>query len=434
MNISIISVFPDLYRPFLNTSLIKRAQEKNVVTFDLADFFSFVAPKERIDAPTFGHGAGMLIKPEVVAKAIESKEAVHGKAYKIFFSPHGKKLDQTLLRTIASQLVDQKHLMLVSARYEGMDARVEQEYADQVISIGDYVLMGGDLPAMVFLEGLLRHIPGVVGKQESVESDSFSGPLVDHPEYTEPVVWHDKEVPEVVRSGNHAAIAAWRADQALERTVMGHFDWFRVQQISEALKKQALEKIPNHYVALMHNEVITGDGGRVGTTSVTSLDMHDIARSAKTYGIKHYYLVTQLLDQQKIVRKLLDFWQTGTGVTYNPSRHVAVKQVECMASFNEVLADIEKKEGKKPLVIATSARWKDKSDQKITYHDHAKVWAHKRPVLLIFGTGQGLSQEFLDRCDYLLVPVEGMTEYNHLSVRSAVAIILDRWLGLNIKK
>jgi tRNA (guanine37-N1)-methyltransferase len=434
MNISIISVFPDLYRPFLNTSLIKRAQEKNVVTFDLADFFSFVAPKERIDAPTFGHGAGMLIKPEVVAKAIESKEAVHGKAYKIFFSPHGKKLDQSLLRTIASQLADQKHLMLVAARYEGMDARVEQEYADQVISIGDYVLMGGDLPAMVFLEGLLRHMPGVVGKQESVESDSFSGPLVDHPEYTEPVVWHDKEVPEVVRSGNHAAIAAWRADQALERTVIGHYDWFRAQQISVVLKKQALEKIPNHYVALMHNDVITGDGDRVGTTSVTSLDMHDIARSAKTYGIKHYYLVTQLLDQQKIVRKLLDFWQTGTGVTYNPSRHVAVKQVECMASFNEVLADIEKKEGKKPLVIATSARWKDKSDQKITYHDQAKVWAHKRPVLLIFGTGQGLSQEFLDRCDYLLVPVEGMTEYNHLSVRSAVAIILDRWLGLNIKK
>lgn len=434
MNISIISVFPDLYRPFLNTSLIKRAQEKNVVTFDLADFFSFVAPKERIDAPTFGHGAGMLIKPEVVAKAIESKEAVHGKAYKIFFSPHGKKLDQSLLRTIASQLADQKHLMLVAARYEGMDARVEQEYADQVISIGDYVLMGGDLPAMVFLEGLLRHMPGVVGKQESVESDSFSGPLVDHPEYTEPVVWHDKEVPEVVRSGNHAAIAAWRADQALERTVIGHYDWFRAQQISIVLKKQALDKIPNHYVALMHNDVITGDGDRVGTTSVTSLDMHDIARSAKTYGIKHYYLVTQLLDQQKIVRKLLDFWQTGTGVTYNPSRHVAVKQVECMASFNEVLADIEKKEAKKPLVIATSARWKDKSDQKITYHDHAKVWAHKRPVLFIFGTGQGLSQEFLDRCDYLLVPVEGMTEYNHLSVRSAVAIILDRWLGLNIKK
>ena len=413
--------------------MIKRAQEKNVVTFDLADFFSFVAPKERIDAPTFGHGAGMLIKPEVVAKAIESKEAVHGKAYKIFFSPHGKKLDQSLLRTIANQLADKKHLLLVAARYEGMDARVEQEYADQVISIGDYVLMGGDLPAMVFLEGLLRHMPGVVGKQESVESDSFSGPLVDHPEYTEPVVWHDIEVPEVLRSGNHAAIAAWRTNQALERTVIGHFDWFRAQQISMPLKKQALERIPHHYVALMHNDVITGDGDRVGTTSVTSLDMHDIARSAKTYGIKHYYLVTQLLDQQKIVKKLLDFWQTGSGVEYNASRHSAVKQVDVIPSFDHVLQDIEQKEGLKPLVVATSARLVDHQRQ-ITFFDQEVVWSQKRPVLFIFGTGKGLSQAILDRCDFLLVPVGGMSEYNHLSVRSAVAIILDRWLGLNSKK
>lgn len=434
MNISILSVFPDLYTPFLNTSLIKRAQEKKVVQFELSDFFSHVAPKERIDAPTFGHGAGMLIKPEVVAKAIDASQHKHGNAYKIFFSPHGKKLDQSLLKEIAQDLNGKNHLMLIAARYEGMDARVEEQYADQVISIGDYVLMGGDLPAMVFLEGLMRLMPGVVGKQESVEYDSFSGPLVDYPEFTEPVVWQGKQVPDVLRSGNHAAIASWRSDQALERTVLGHFDWFRQAHVALELKKEALKKIPSHYVVLMHNDVVVGDGDRVGTTSVTSLDMHDIARSAKTYGIKNYYLVTKLLDQQKIVRKLLDFWQTGTGVTYNPSRHAAVKQVECMASFDDVMADIEKKEGQKPLVIATSARWKDKSDQKITYHDHAKVWAHKRPVLLIFGTGQGLSQEFLDRCDYLLVPVEGMTEYNHLSVRSAVAIILDRWLGLNVKK
>jgi len=431
MNISIISVFPDLYRPFLNTSLIKRAQEKNVVTFDLADFFSFVAPKERIDAPTFGHGAGMLIKPEVVAKAIESKEAAHGKAYKIFFSPHGKKIDQAYLRTLAKTLEHVDHLMLVAARYEGMDARVEQEYAAEVLSLGDYVLMGGDLPAMVFLEGVLRLMPGVVGKQESVESDSFSGALVDYPEYTEPAVWHDKQVPEVLRSGNHAAIAAWRSDRALERSLLGHFDWFRSCDLSPALKKQAIAKIPNHYVALMHNDVITGDGDRVGTTSVTSLDMHDIARSAKTYGIKHYYLVTQLLDQQKIVRKLLDFWQTGSGVEYNASRHAAVKQVDVIESFDAVIEDIEKKEGKKPIVIATSARLVAHQGQ-ITFHDQGIVWSHNRPVLFIFGTGKGLSPAILDRCDFLLVPVEGMSEYNHLSVRSAVAIILDRWLGLNI--
>ncbi|GMU19236.1 MAG: hypothetical protein AMXMBFR12_04280 [Candidatus Babeliales bacterium] len=431
MKISILSVFPDLYCPFLDTSLIKRAQEKKLVSFDLADFFSFVAPKERIDAPTFGHGAGMLIKPEVIEKAIEAKEAAHGKAYKIFFSPHGKKIDQEYLRTLAKALENVDHVMLVAARYEGMDARVEEKYAAEVLSLGDYVLMGGDLPAMVLLEGVLRLLPGVVGKQESVEMDSFSGALVDYPEYTEPVTWQGKKVPDVLRSGDHAAISTWRFDQAWERTLLGHFDWFRSRDLSDQLKKEALERIPNHYVALMHNDVITGDGDRVGTTSVTSLDMHDIARSAKTYGIKHYYIVTQLLDQQKIVRKLLDFWQTGSGVEYNASRHSAVKQVDVISSFDQVLEEIEKKEGVKPLVIATSARLTDHPGQ-ITFHDQGRVWSHNRPILLIFGTGKGLSQSILDRCDFLLVPVEGMTNYNHLSVRSAVAVILDRWLGLNI--
>lgn len=433
MNISILSVFPQLYQPFLQTSLIRRAQEQKLVQFNLADFFSFVAPKERIDSPTFGHGAGMLIKPDVVQKGIEMLESNHGKAYKIFFSPHGKKLDQKMLAQIADDLKAREHLMLIPARYEGMDARVEEFYADQVISVGDFVLMGGDLPAMILLEGLLRLIPGVVGKQESVTADSFSGPFVDYPEYTMPVVWQGKEVPEVVRSGNHAAIAAWRAAQAIERTVNGHFKWLSEHYVSDAQKKSVLQAIPNHYVALMHSEVVTGDGDRVGNTSVTSIDIHDIARSAKTYGIKNYFIVTALLDQQKIVRKLLDFWQTGGGVDYNASRHEAVKQVELVDTLQVAIDYIERKEGVKPLIIATSARETEHVKQ-ITYQDQGIVWSQKRPVLLIFGTGRGLAPELLARCDYLLVPVEGLTSYNHLSVRSAVAIILDRWLGLNIKK
>lgn len=433
MNISILSVFPQLYQPFLQTSLIRRAQEQKLVQFDLADFFSCVAPKERIDSPTFGHGAGMLLKPDVVQKGIESLEDKHGKAYKIFFSPHGKKLDQKLFTQIAHDLESKGHLMLIPARYEGMDARVEEHYADQVISVGDFVLMGGDLPAMTLLEGLLRLIPGVVGKQESVTADSFSGPFVDYPEYTMPVIWQDRQVPEVVRSGNHAAIAQWREAQAIERTVKGHFEWLRQHQLSDAQKKTVLNAIPNHYVALMHSEVVTGDGDRIGNTSVTSIDIHDIARSSKTYGIKNYFIVTALLDQQKIVRKLLDFWQTGGGVDYNANRHEAVRQVELVDALQVAIDSIEKKEGVKPLVIATSARATEHVQQ-ITYYDQETVWAHKRPVLLIFGTGKGLADELLARCDYLLVPVEGLTSYNHLSVRSAVAIILDRWLGLNIKK
>ena len=433
MNISILSVFPQLYQPFLQTSLVKRAQDQKLVQFTLADFFSFVSPKERIDAPTFGHGAGMLIKPEVVQKAIESQEAAQGKAYKIFFSPHGKKLDQKLLQKIAQHAQKTNHLMLVAGRYEGMDARVEEYYADEIISVGDFVLMGGDLPAMILLEGLLRLVPGVVGKSESVSADSFVGPFVDYPEYTMPVVWQDKQVPEVIRSGDHAAIKKWHMQQAIKRTLESHFEWLRSSPLSDAQKQLILEATPAHYVVLMHNEVIVADGDRVGTTSVTSLDMHDIARSANTYGIKNYFIVTPLLDQQKIVRKLLDFWQIGEGVEYNASRHEAVKRVELVSSLDEAILRIEQKEGVKPLLVATSAREVSHTNE-ITFYDQGKVWQQKRPVLMVFGTGKGLAPQLLERCDYLLAPVQGLNSYNHLSVRSAVAIVLDRWLGLNVKK
>src|SRR5579871_2709639 len=183
MNISILTTFEQLYEPFVHTSLIGRAQDKGIVHVDVQSFFSYVQPKERIDAPTFGPGAGMLIKPEVVQRAVEDKEALHGKAFKIFFSPRGKKLDQHMLQKIANKMQECGHLMLIPARYEGMDERVEQEYADEIVSVGDFVLMGGDIPAMMLLEGVLRLLPQVVGKQESVERDSFKGPFVDFSSY-----------------------------------------------------------------------------------------------------------------------------------------------------------------------------------------------------------------------------------------------------------
>ena len=182
----------------------------------------------------------------------------------------------------------------------------------------------------------------------------------------------------------------------------------------------------------MHDQVMLPHD-QVGTTSVTSLDIHDIARSACTFGIKRYFLVTPLLDQQRIVERLLEFWKTGVGVAYNPHRHQAVKQVELADSLNQVIAAIEEKEGKSPLLVATSARYHDEGfgHKIITYFEQKRVWQADRPVLLLFGTGHGIAPEVLERCDYLLVPIEGFSDFNHLSVRSAVAIILDRWLGIN---
>jgi tRNA (guanine37-N1)-methyltransferase len=432
MNISVLSVFPELYTSFLDTSLMRRAQENGIVDVTVDSFFSYVEPKERIDAPTFGNGAGMVIRPDVVEKAIEAGQATHGKALKIFFSPHGKKLTQKELARLAEQLKSVDHIMCIAGRYEGMDARIEQEYADEIFSIGDYVLMGGDLPVMVLLEGLLRLIPGVVGKSDSVTHDSFQGPFVDYPEFCAPVVWRDREVPEIIRSGNHGAVAAWREQQAAERTVLGHFQWLRSSVVSEAQKEQVQRIMPHHYVVLMHGDVLVGPERRPGTTSVTSIDIHDIARSSATYGVKQFFIVTPLVDQQRIVTTLLDFWQKGAGIAYNAVRHKAVNQVQVVATIDEVIARIEALEGAKPSLVGTSARCAPHADP-ISYYDQDVAWQDQKPLLFVFGTGQGLTDELMARCRYILPPVVGFSKFNHLSVRSAVAIILDRWMGINQK-
>lgn len=432
MEISILTVLPELYSSFLHTSLIGRAQDQELVSFNVSSFREYVAPKERIDAPTFGPGAGMLIKPNVIERAIADKEEKHGRAFKIFFSPQGKQLNQKVVRTIMASAKDRGHLMLIAGRYEGMDDRVEEYYADEVVSVGDFVVMGGDTPAMLLLEALLRLIPGVVGKQESVEHESFSGPFVDYPEYTEPVEWKGMRVPDIVRSGNHGAIGSWRTSKAAERTVQHHFEWLRSTSITPEQCSLVRSLIPPHYVALLHSEVLVGKEKQPGTTSVTSIDIHDIARSAATYAMRGFFIVTPLIDQQKIVTTLLDFWCRGVGVLYNGIRHKALTLVNMSSTLDETIEAIEKREGVRPLLIATSAR-KVTGIRQLSFYDQEKVWAHKQPVLFLLGTGQGLTPECLKRCDYILPPITGFGEFNHLSVRSAAAIVFDRWLGNNEK-
>lgn len=445
MNISIITVFPEIYDSFFKTSLVGRAIEKGLINVNLVRFSDMCQPKVRIDDSACGPGAGMVIKPDVVQKAIEKAEEKWGKGFKIFFSPQGEKLNQPLLKKLSNQVLlkDNKdnseankdkygHIILICARYEGMDERVEKYYADLILSIGDYVLMGGDLPAQVFLEGFLRLIPKVVGRVESVEKESFSGPFLDYPTYSLPKGWMGKDVPEVVLSGNHAAIDKFRQEQAAKKTVNNRFDWFRSANPNKKEVELAKKFIPNHYVALMHTQIMI-QGGRVGNSSITSLDIHDISRSSATYGIKNYFVVTKLKDQQNILKSFMDFWLSDAGREYNLSRFEAVKRIIPALNFEDVVAKIKEQEGVDPIVITTSAKpssFEGIGPKIIDYSCQGEVFEKKRPVLFVFGTGQGLANEILEKSDYLLLPLNGMTDYNHLSVRSAVAIILDRWLGL----
>ncbi|MCX7654687.1 MAG: RNA methyltransferase [Fervidobacterium sp.] len=189
-----------------------------------------------------------------------------------------------------------------------------------------------------------------------------------------------------------------------------------------------LDKI---YTALVHYPVL-GRDGRIITTAVTNLDIHDIARSSRTYNVKKYYVVTHLPAQQDIVKKVLGYWTEGFGKTYNPNRSDALSIVELKSYVEEVIQDIEKEEGVRPIVMFTSAKVRPNT---ITYEEGRRIiLTDPRPVLLLFGTGWGMPKELEQMCDYSLEPVRGKSDFNHLSVRAAVAIILDRLIGEDVFK
>jgi len=182
---------------------------------------------------------------------------------------------------------------------------------------------------------------------------------------------------------------------------------------------------PNVYVGLVHHPVYNKKMDVI-TTSVTNLDIHDIARISCTYGVNRYYIIQPLENQRRLVQDILDYWQVGYGSQYNTDRKTAFERVALIPSFEDTIEDIEKEHGEPPVVVTTDARVYPNT---IGYKSLRRKFADGKPYLIIFGTGWGLAKETMLKSDYILEPVYGPGEYNHLSVRSAVAIILDRILG-----
>jgi hypothetical protein len=179
-------------------------------------------------------------------------------------------------------------------------------------------------------------------------------------------------------------------------------------------------------IALIHFPVINKLGETIGS-AVTNLDIHDIARAARTFGVDEYYIVTPYTDQQDLVREIIEHWQTGHGALYNPARKLALSLVRLADSLEDVIKRSKDKYGRAPLIITTSARPQKNS---ITFTDTRRYIEEGEPILLLFGTAHGLAPEVINKADYTLPPVGGKTGYNHLSVRSAVSIVLDRLLGV----
>jgi tRNA (guanine37-N1)-methyltransferase len=215
MRIDILTIFPDIFAPWLNESIIKRAQKKNLAKISVHNLREYSKDKHRkIDDRPFGGGPGMVFKPEPIFDAVKKITRKSKGAKVILLSPQGKALDQKLSQTLSRS----KHLILICGHYEGIDERVRLRLIDEEISIGDYILTGGELPAMVLIDSLIRLLPGVLGDEDSAKSDSFSQGLLEYPHYTRPANYQGLKVPQILLSGDHQAIAKWRKEQSYKVT------------------------------------------------------------------------------------------------------------------------------------------------------------------------------------------------------------------------
>lgn len=217
MRIDIITIFPGMFAPVLNESIVKRSQNKGKVKIRIHNLRDYSQDKhKKVDDRPFGGGSGMVMRPEPIFSAVENikSKARTRKPRVVLLCPQGEKLNHK----VAKRLARYKHLILICGHYEGIDERVRQYLADEEISIGDYVLTGGELPAMVLVDCLVRLIPGVLGDKNSLNFESFAGNLLEYPQYTRPANYRMMKVPAILLSGNHKKIAEWRKAQAVKRT------------------------------------------------------------------------------------------------------------------------------------------------------------------------------------------------------------------------
>lgn len=216
MRIDVLTLFPEVLHPFLSTSILGRAVEKGLMDVRTVDIRAHSENRHRqVDDAPYGGGEGMVFTPQPLFSAVESIGG-YRKALKIYLSPKGKRLDQSMVRTLAKE----SHLILICGHYEGVDQRFIDARVDMELSIGDYVLTGGELPALVLIDALSRLQKGVLKSSKGHEEESFSfNALLEYPHYTRPRVFRGMEVPEVLISGNHGLIEAWRLEEAVRETI-----------------------------------------------------------------------------------------------------------------------------------------------------------------------------------------------------------------------
>ena len=231
LRIDILTLFPEMFAPILGTSIPKRAAEKGLVSYHLTNFRDFATDQHKsVDDKPFGGGPGMVMMCQTVFDAVEHAEAQDPRpARRLLMSPQGRVLDQKLVTELAAE----QRLLLIAGHYEGFDERIVDVLKPTEVSIGDYVLSGGELAAMVIVDAVVRTLPGALGAETGAHDESFADGLLEYPQYTRPREYRDMSVPDILLSGNHSAIAKWRLEQRKTRTEQRRPDLWQARDTKE---------------------------------------------------------------------------------------------------------------------------------------------------------------------------------------------------------
>jgi tRNA (guanine37-N1)-methyltransferase len=417
-------LFPSLFDNVFSYGVISKAIQKGIINITCINLRDYSPYKHRIteDYP-YGGGPGLVMKVEPIYYAVKALREIKDTKV-LLLDPRGKKFSDFY----AKKLSNERDLTFICGRYEGVDERVRKFVVDDEFSIGDYILSGGEYAAICMIDAISRYIPGVLGDSESTTEESFAIGGLEYPQYTRPSVFLGETVPDILLSGHHAKIKDWRKQESIKLTLHYRKDLLKdmaFQCEKGKIKKNQMEELKkiskNLFIGLMHYPMRDKEGDIVAT-ALTNMDLHDISRTCKTYNVNKFYIINPIEAQRNIGQRIIKHWKDGFGSTYNENRRQAFEIVDIRESLLEVLKDIEEQKKEKPIIVATTARRRNKHIDKNVFFD--KLLRHS--VLLLFGTGWGFTNDFLDTVDYILEPIEGIDGFNHLSVRSAVAIILDR--------
>jgi len=429
MKFDIVTIFPGFFDSTFSFGVISRAVENRMVEINVHDLRSYSSVKNgKTDDTPYGGGSGMLMTPGPIGNAVSKIKEKELRSAVILTTPKGEEFDDRK----AQELCEFEQLIILCGRYEGIDDRVSELYVDMKISTGKYVNSGGEYACSLIVDAVSRYIPGVLGNTESLDTESLRNGLLEYPQYTKPRIYKGKKVPEVLLSGDHEKIRNWRRRESIKSTFVQSPSFLDGAQLSEEensfLKELKIRNSPgfNVYVALVHYPAYNSHL-EVVSTAFKSIDAHDISRDATTYGVKKFYLVNPVEEQRRLAERLVNHWVKGEGKNFNETKSKAFGIISIIKTIQEAVEKIKEAEGQTPKIVATDARF---SNNMTGYQElREKIFENAEPFLILFGTGWGLTHETIKEVDYVLKPISGYREFNHLSVRSAAAIVLDRLLS-----